>query len=481
MTTPLSPNGNPVRVGNVLLRSPGLAGQARSLASGTRSVEGAAEGLGRALEVAGVWTQEEVEIVDAREAGGTGVRSIGDEPAIEVTVPDAGEGWGQFLLAVEDSGVATWSFPLDEASQPATARGFSDARTYRVRHFPSPSDGVGEARGLVSTVGKKVLKILAFPLLDPLAGAVGDYFVSRWETKARPYRFRSFLPESFRSAEAPALGAEDWGRLSAGRSLLLIHGTNSRTHLAFSGLAEETVRALHERYEGRVFAFDHLTLSEDPQKNIDWFRANLPEGSRLDVDIVCHSRGGLVARTLAERSLSSPNLSVDRIVFVAVPNAGTILADAKYMSDFLDTYTNLLNFLPDNGVTEIFEGIVAVAKQLAVGALKGLDGLQSMNPGGPFLKTLNAGEKDAKRYYALTSRYEPVVPGWKAWAADRLLDKIFKADNDLVVPTLGVYDKNGSGFFPIEERVIFETGDGISHSRFFGEPRVQEKIVEWLR
>ena len=43
-----------------------------------------------------------------------------------------------------------------------------------------------------------------------------------------------------------------------------------------------------------------------------------------------------------------------------------------------------------------------------------------------------------------------------------------------------VYDKNGSGFFPIDERVIFETGDGISHTRFFGEPRVQEKIVEWL-
>lgn len=485
MATPLSPNGNAVRVGNVLLRTPGLAGAAQVLAPnapGTRSAEGATDDLERALAAADVMTQETIEITGTREVGapgGGGVRSTAhDEPAIEVTVPDAGEGWGQFLLAVDESGVATWNFPVDEANRLDTTRGAS-TRTYVVRRFVAPSDGA-ETRGLLGAAGKKILKVLAYRLLDPIGGAVGDYFVSRWERKKRPYRFRSFLPKSFDSADVPAFGADDWERLSSGRSLLLIHGTNSRTHLAFSGLAEETVTALHERYDGRVFAFDHLTISEDPQKNIDWFRANIPEGSRLDVDIVCHSRGGLVARTLAERSLGWPNLSVDRIVFVAVPNAGTILADATYMGDFLDTYTNLLNFLPDNGVTEIFEGIVAVAKQLAVGALKGLEGLQSMRPGGDFLKTLNAGEKDAKRYYALTSRYEPAVPGWKAWAADRLMDKIFKADNDLVVPTLGVYDRNGSGFFPIEERVIFETGDGISHTRFFGEKRVQEKIVEWL-
>ena len=486
MATPLSPNGNAVRVGNVLLRSPGLAGQAQVLAPGapgTRAAEGATEDLDRALAEAGVVPQETIEITGTREVGGpggAGVRStVHDEPAIEVTVPDAGEDWGQFLLAVDESGVATWNFPVDQANRLDATRGAS-TRTYVVRRFVAPSEGAAETRGLLGSVGKKILKVLAYRLLDPIGGAVGDYFVSRWETKKRPYRFRSFLPESFRSADVPSLGADEWARLSAGRSLLMIHGTNSRTHLAFSGLSDETVGALHARYEGRVFAFDHLTLSEDPQKNIEWFRANVPEGRRLDLDIVCHSRGGLVARTLAERSLSAPDLSVDRIVFVAVPNAGTILADAKYMSDFLDTYTNLLNFLPDNGVTEIFEGIVAVAKQLAVGALRGLDGLQSMNPGGPFLKVLNAGERDAKRYYALTSRYEPTVPGWKAWAADRLMDKIFKAENDLVVPTIGVYDKNGSGFFPIEERVIFETGDGISHTRFFGEKRVQEKIVEWL-
>lgn len=489
---PLSPNGNPVRIGNVILRTPGLAGEARVLPPNlpeTRSAEGTTGDLDRALADAGVVSQETIEIAAPREVGvpaGTNVRATSHgEDAIEVTVPDAGEDWGQFLLAADESGVLTWNFPVDQENRLDVTRG-AGTRTYVIRRTVAPAEGVPETRGLLGAAGKKILKVLAFRLLDPIGMKVGDFFVSRWEKSKRPYRFRSFLPESYSSAEVPALKPDDWARLSAGRALLLIHGTNSRTHVAFSAMARETVQALHERYQGRVFAFDHLTLSEDPRQNVEWFFQNVPDGTRLDVDVVCHSRGGLVARTLAEResefSLGSRDLEIQKVVFVAVPNAGTLLADAKYMSDFLDTYTNLLNFLPDNGVTEVFEGLVTVAKQLAVGALKGLDGLQSMLPGGPFLSALNKGDRDAKRYFALSSQYEPTVPGWKAWAADRLLDKIFKAENDLVVPTLGVYDKNGSGFFPIEDhdRIVFGTGDGIAHTRFFGEPRVQERILGWL-
>jgi hypothetical protein len=158
------------------------------------------------------------------------------------------------------------------------------------------------------------------------------------------------------------------------------------------------------------------------------------------------------------------------------------------MGDFLDTYTNLLNFLPDNGVSEVFEGLIEVAKQVALGTLKGLGGLQSMRPlpDGAFLQALNAASQestpDDKRYFALSSNYEPTVPGWKAWSVNHLLDKVFKAENDLVVPTLGVYDRNGSAFFPVEmeDRRLFDKSDGIAHTRFFSEPRVQEQILAWL-
>lgn len=491
MATPLAPNGNPVRVGDVTLRTPGLAGQAESrppAAAETRAAELTTEALDAALAGAAVEPFRSIEIAGAREIelppGAVTRSNAFDEPAIEVTVPDAGDEWGQFLLASDESGVVTWNFPVDEANNLDVTRGAA-TRTYVVRRFVSVPEESPATRGLVGAVGKKLLKVLVFPLVDPIIGRVGDYFAARWEAKNRPYRFRTFTPADYASAEGRVLEAADWAKLSTGRSLLMIHGTFSRAHTGFGALPADFVRELHRRYDGRVFAFDHFTLSDDPHQNVEWFFNQVPDSTKLDVDVICHSRGGLVARTLAEReaefSLGSRDLTVRRVVFVAVPNAGTVLADAKHMGDFIDTYTSLLNFLPDNGVTEVFEAIVTVAKQFAVGALKGLDGLQSMLPAGKFLKGLNTGDKDEKRYFALAANFEPTVPGWKSYAADRLLDKIFeKADNDLVVPTIGVYDKNGSGFFPIEDRLVFGKDDGVAHTSFFGQPRAQEKMLEWL-
>ncbi len=490
MATPLSPTGTPIRIGTITLRTPGLAGVAQVLppqAPATRAATQSTDAFEQALLNAGITPRETIEISDSREVGGVagpGTRStVYGEPAIELTVPDAGAGWGQFLLSKDESGVITWHFPVDQANHLDVSRGAA-TRTYVVRRYVAASEQTPQTRGLLGAIGKKILKVLAYRLVKTAGGEIGDYFVRRWEEQKMPHRFRSFLPESYVSADVPNLGPADWPVLFTGPALLMIHGTASRTHIGFGGLDEETVRTLHERYGGRVFAFDHPTLSVDPRQNVEWFFANLPDAARLQVDIVCHSRGGLVARMLAERenefSLGSRSLAVRRLVFVATPNAGTILADGKYMSDFLDTYTNLLNFLPDNGVTEVFEGLIEVGKQVAVGMLDGLDGLQSMLPGGKFLQALNRGARDDKRYFALSSNYEPTVPGWKAWAVNRLLDKIFAAENDLVVPTQGVFDRNGSDFFAIEDREVFTKADGVPHTHFFSDPRVRSKILKWL-
>jgi hypothetical protein len=64
--------------------------------------------------------------------------------------------------------------------------------------------------------------------------------------------------------------------------------------------------------------------------------------------------------------------------------------------DFLDSYTNLLNCIPDAEVSDVRAGIITVAKQLAVGAVKGLSGLQSMRPGGEFGTWLNTGPKSGE-------------------------------------------------------------------------------------
>jgi hypothetical protein len=194
----------------------------------------------------------------------------------------------------------------------------------------------------------------------------------------------------------------------------------------------------------------------------------------------------LVSRMLSEKQgelvMGSRTVRVGRVVFVGAPNAGTILANADHVGDFIDSYTNLLNFVPDSGVSDILAGIITVAKQLAVGAVKGLPGLQSMRPGGEFGTWLNAGVRAGDtRYFALASDFTPSETGLKEFAADRIIDKVFqKKANDLVVPTSGVFSANGSGFFPIEQNVVFEGAQSVAHTAYFGSRGVREKITEWL-
>jgi hypothetical protein len=488
----LDPFGGAVTVGSITLRTPGLAGVAESYRpglTGLRSPEmAAAEQTTAALEAAlaneNFIPQETVEIREAREVevGAVATRSTSfAEPALVVEVPDPGEDWGQMLLVADEAGGLSWSFWVDEEGRPDTVRGRA-TRTYVVRRQVSqaPPPEVAATRSLLGAVGTKLLKVLVFPLIDPVIGEVGEFFARRWEEKKRPYGVRRFGADDYTTPGGTPLTGDDWARLGQGRSLLFVHGTFSRTHSAFGGLSRETVAELEKRYEGRVFAFDHFTLSDDPQRNVEEFLARMPDGARLDCDIVCHSRGGLVSRLLAEQ-IGTPKIRIGTIAFVAVPNHGTILTDAKHVSSFLDSYTNLLNLIPVPHPVEILEGVLTVVKQVAVDVLAGLDGLQSMRPGGPFLARLNRQTAGSSRYRALAANWEPTDPGLKQFLGNRVLDAVFqKAQNDLVVPTLGVSEANGSGLFPITDPHVFGPADGVSHVNFFSHPVTQEKLLEWL-
>ena len=125
--------------------------------------------------------------------------------------------------------------------------------------------------------------------------------------------------------------------------------------------------------------------------------------------------------------------------------------------------------------------MVTVAKMAAVGAAKGLPGLMAMQPGGQFAKTMNAGERTGDtRYFALASDYSPGEPGLRALLRDRLMDKVFGGGNDLVVTTDGVFAANGSGYFPIEDRHVFDGTSGVSHTTFFESRAARDKVMGWL-
>ncbi|MBC7896318.1 MAG: caspase family protein [Cytophagaceae bacterium] len=481
----LSGDTKTVQLGQAKITAQGLTGTAQTH-FGTKDREAAATLLGdelrQALSESGVDERQTVEITGARQVGPAG-RSVGEQPAMEVELPAPPEGYGQLLLSTDELGVVSWHV----APPPIATRGAPAATTSRRYLVPQsvPTESAPAGRGLLSAVGKKVLKELVFPLIDPIIGEVGASFVNALETKRWPYRMRTFEPGDYATDRPRVLGQEDWSRLGSGRALLFIHGTFSRAHLAFCQLPVDYMTELHRRYGGRVFAFDHLTLSHDPKENIRHFFASIPDGTSLDLDIVCHSRGGLVSRMLVEQqaafALAARRLRVGRVVFVGAPNAGTPLANAARMGDLVDVVTNVMDALPDNGITDVLAMVIGVVKQLAVGVLAGLDGLQSMDPEGAFARWMNAGPRSGEtKYYAVASNATPVEPGLRRLLTTKGLNKIMAGTNDLVVPTDGVFKENGSGFFPITERLVLDGGDGTSHTKYFESERVRRQMLDWL-
>jgi pimeloyl-ACP methyl ester carboxylesterase len=212
----------------------------------------------------------------------------------------------------------------------------------------------------------------------------------------------------------------------------------------------------------------------------------LPEDIALEVDVIAHSRGGLVARMLTEKraeiSLGSRSLRIRKVVFIGTPNAGTILADTRYMGHLVDRYTNLLNLFPTNGATDVLGAVIDTVKHLAIGAADRLAGLAAMRPGSHFLTHLNETGRlggDAE-YFTVGSDYEPTHAGLRAYLRNGIMDRIFGTANDLVVPEEGVYDLGIFGKLAVAGKLELDATHGICHSGYFSDELTCHQILGWL-
>src|SRR6185295_18578580 len=115
-------------------------------------------------------------------------------------------------------------------------------------------------------------------------------------------------------------------------------------------------------------------------------------GHKFEFDILCHSRGGIVARTLAERGEALvPGLACDfrKVYFVATPNNGSVLGDPTHIVDMVDVFTNLLTAFPDGPVMYSIEVILAIVKLIAFSAERRLPGLAAMGTDDYITRVLN--------------------------------------------------------------------------------------------
>lgn len=293
------------------------------------------------------------------------------------------------------------------------------------------------------------------------------------------------------------------------RVMLLIHGTFSKSAaLIENGLAKlpegQQLLARAEAKYDLVLAYDHPTLSVSPVMNA-FDLAALLRPPPAELDIVCHSRGGLVARWLCE-GFCEPALK-RRVIFVGSPLGGTSLAAAPRLRSTLDLLTNIADvlragadlaaanpfFLAASGLLRVFSTVTNLAAKApvfdaALALVPGLDA-QSRTGNNEEIRRLRMNTGNSQfaaqpiQYFAIKSNFEPTEIGWNFLRVfskpmqrlgDLGADIIFEADNDLVVDTSSmseVADKR-------QVKVVhdFRTNPNVHHTNYFVQKETAKAI-----
>jgi hypothetical protein len=224
---------------------------------------------------------------------------------------------------------------------------------------------------------------------------------------------------------------------------------------------------------------------------------NVP--GKYHFDVICHSRGGLLARALAEltdneiggllgkkrwKRPTGVSVTFDQIVFVATPNTGTDLAAPRNLPVVLDRIANVINFLPDSAITLGLGGFLSVASDVAAMGLRELAGLADQSPRSKFLNLLNsprASSPPGKGYFGVRSNYTPDGGLVKA-LLDKGVDALFQGkENDLIVPTHGVSETPEFKLPDAQVRTYgVDTPDNVPHTGFFQKEETWKHIKKCL-
>jgi pimeloyl-ACP methyl ester carboxylesterase len=298
-----------------------------------------------------------------------------------------------------------------------------------------------------------------------------------------------------------------------GRILLFIHGTFSENEMYLRELprtpegTEFLTKIQSKKNYDQVLAFDHATLALSPVLNA-MDLARVFANCKTDVDVICHSRGGLVTRWWLERYDSRARGS-SRAILVGSPLAGTSLAAAPRLRAALNFLTNVARVLEGTsglactafpiftvvtGLLRVIASAGTIASKTpvfdaAVALIPGLLG-QSMVSNNEELNRLNRDCATAPNYFAVRSDFKPDDPGWEFWkyfvnvgerTKDLAADLVFEKANDLVVDTasMTVLTKPPQGL-SIKEIHDFGQSTKVHHTVYFRQPETAEFITKCL-
>jgi pimeloyl-ACP methyl ester carboxylesterase len=297
-----------------------------------------------------------------------------------------------------------------------------------------------------------------------------------------------------------------------GPVLLMVHGTFSKGDMfieELNAVARENGPSFLEKCEKKydaVLTFDHPTLSVGPWLNALDLAIEMRD-VKGPIDVVCHSRGGLVVAWWLFHAAPK----VRRIVFVGSPLEGTSLAAPVRLRAALDLLGNLARALGTAG------GVAATAVPMlaiAGGLFKLLGGILSFGSNAPLIDagvSLVPGLVSQSRVknnlelqrlfaqdwakkldlYAVLSDYEPTgsaEPWWKFWNHFRSIpgriidsagDAIFDGPNDLVVDTASM-TQLGALSIPAANRLDLTGPQSVHHCSYFRDARTVDFLTTVL-
>ena len=461
------------------------------------------------------------ELSGAPEAPGRRRRGQGGPPEL-ATLTVGVDGTESAAVLVEEDGYLSWHFPTEALPTPGSGRrrrggGVSTGRELRFEldlGTPTLSAGAGRQRRGIPILGRHIEKVTAAVLrfvLPPVIGAVVGHLERNRLTRLVGISTSDALAWDEFTGPAPVTA----GRRT--RALILIHGTFSSTRGGFGALsATEWGRTLLDSaiaHYDCVIGYDHRTLSVDPAENatdlLDRLRQLWPDG-KVDLDVVCHSRGGLVFRSLVEKVLFAYpwHGKFGKAVFVAAANSGTELANPTNWDRMADLYTNLAGaaarglaiISPGTAaaglvLAEVIDGVGTLVKAIVARGVKENDipGLAAMWPAGPFIAAINSVEPwqptpANSTYYAVTSNFEAALREADAELPARLIgllrdgmiDQLIPDDNDTVVDVASMtkIDPTVGAFF--DATLDFGDNGAVYHTNYFHQESTAHALSEWL-
>jgi len=297
------------------------------------------------------------------------------------------------------------------------------------------------------------------------------------------------------SGKTEKLDAIKREKMGEGPGLLFIHGIFSEVREAFKGLttipqnstgSPTPLQTLHERYHGRIYGFDHATFSKDSVENARELIDSLPRG--VELDLICHSRGGQVIRCLLEYpdiilKANEKKIRFRKVLLVAGACEGSPLAGDRFLNTFLLTCT-ALGLIPS---IKILSQLLETLAKFAHNA----PGVTCLDPDSTCIQELdnNITGNTAKELTFCRANFDPGGSLPKEILDEIVIDIAAFAGkpNDWIVPFFeaNISQKYAGQPKPsIIEGIDFGNAETVQttvyHLNYFFQQRIQEKILSFF-